>query len=239
MHALTSATTGDLPVALIADYDDDTRAMYATYLQHAGFHVHEAHDGREALAKAITERPAIIVTETRLPGIDGFDLCRLLRADMSTRATPILVVTGDALPGDLARARTAGADQVCVKPCLPDAMLAEMRRLIAVSRDLRNRSEAARARAGDRLARSNEVLARAMNTRRPTLSRSHLRGRTTTPPLEPPTPRCPRCDLALAYEYSHLGGVSEKHSEQWDYFACPAACGTFQYRHRTRKLRKV
>ena len=41
------------------------------------------------------------------------------------------------------------------------------------------------------------------------------------------------------YRRSHVGGVSSKHSEQWDYFDCEAGCGTFQYRTRTRKLRKV
>jgi two-component system chemotaxis response regulator CheY len=205
----------------------------------SGFDVDEARDGREALVKAITARPSIIVTDARLPGIDGLDLCRLLRADMATRTTPILVVTSDALPAAVARARRAGADHVCVKPCLPDAMLTEMRRLLAASSELRIRAEAARARASEQLAHAGEVLARAMDTRRPTLSRNHSRGRTTTPPLEPPVLRCPRCDHPLAYAYSHLGGVSEKHSEQWDYFECRFACGAFQYRHRTRKLRKM
>jgi predicted RNA-binding Zn-ribbon protein involved in translation (DUF1610 family) len=40
------------------------------------------------------------------------------------------------------------------------------------------------------------------------------------------------------YEQSHIGGVSAKHPEQWDDFICPT-CGTFEYRHRTRKLRRV
>jgi len=43
----------------------------------------------------------------------------------------------------------------------------------------------------------------------------------------------------LKYLHSHIGGVSARHSEQWDYFECPGACGTFQYRERTRRLRKV
>jgi hypothetical protein len=43
----------------------------------------------------------------------------------------------------------------------------------------------------------------------------------------------------LTYERSHIGGVSERNSEQWDYYECPSGCGTFQYRQRTRKLRRV
>ena len=69
--------------------------------------------------------------------------------------------------------------------------------------------------------------------------RRYGRVRVTQPFLAPPTLRCPMCDSRLQYERSHVGGVSEKHAEQWDYYVCQAACGTFQYRQRTRKLRHV
>jgi len=62
---------------------------------------------------------------------------------------------------------------------------------------------------------------------------------TTTPPNSPPDLRCPLCDQTLQYRTSHVGGVSERHREQWDYFECPNGCGDFQYRQRTRKLRNV
>jgi CheY-like chemotaxis protein len=68
---------------------------------------------------------------------------------------------------------------------------------------------------------------------------AHRRGDTVNPPIAPPTLVCPLCDRPLMYRRSHVGGVSSKHSEQWDYFDCEAGCGTFQYRTRTRKLRKV
>jgi hypothetical protein len=50
---------------------------------------------------------------------------------------------------------------------------------------------------------------------------------------------CPSCDRPLRYRRSHIGGVSERLSEQWDYFDCVQGCGTFQYRQRTRKVRRV
>jgi hypothetical protein len=71
------------------------------------------------------------------------------------------------------------------------------------------------------------------------LSRTLHRHDTTSPAIAPPSLICPQCDQPLAYQRSHVGGVSEKHPEQWDYFQCQAGCGTFQYRERTRKLRKV
>ena len=55
-----------------------------------------AEDGRDALAKALTGRYDAIVAETRLPGIDGYQLCQLLRRDPATLHTPILFVTADA-----------------------------------------------------------------------------------------------------------------------------------------------
>src|SRR5690349_114225 len=61
------------PLALLVDRDLDTRRMYAEYLRLSGCAVEEAEDGREALAKAISHHPNVIVTETRLPGINGFD----------------------------------------------------------------------------------------------------------------------------------------------------------------------
>src|SRR5438552_874150 len=85
-------------LALIVDRDDDTRRMYAEYLKLRSWATEESADGREALALAISKHPEIIVTETRLPGINGFELCQLLRRDIATAATPIVVVTGDAFP---------------------------------------------------------------------------------------------------------------------------------------------
>jgi CheY-like chemotaxis protein len=77
-------------VALVVDGDADTRSMYAEYLRlSSAWLVEEAADGREALAKAISQRPAVVVTETRLPGMSGFDLCQLLRADTTTAGISI------------------------------------------------------------------------------------------------------------------------------------------------------
>jgi two-component system, cell cycle response regulator DivK len=228
-------------LALIVDRDQDTRNMYAEYLKLGNWRVDEAGDGREALAKAIAFRPDIIVTETRLPGIDGVSLCDLLRRDLATSAIPIVFVTGDAYPADVARAIAAGADLVLTKPCLPEALAAQLRTVLAHAHDVRNRARTVRSDALDRLARADEVLSRAVDTvhRRHTLKKAHRRGDTTNPPVSPPRLVCPACDRPLAYQRSHIGGVNSKHAEQWDYFDCESGCGTFQYRVRTRKLRKV
>ena len=230
-------------VALLVDRDQDTRRMYAEYLRLGNWRVGEASDGREALAKAISLHPDVIITETRLPGIDGITLCGLLRRDVSTNAIPVVFVTGDAYPADVERAMSAGADLVLTKPCLPEDLLTKVRAMLDQAQALRTRAAAVRVDARERLARADDVLSRSVDTvqrhRHLTLKKAHRRGDTINPPVAPPTLVCPRCDKPLTYRRSHVGGVSSKHSEQWDYFDCEAGCGTFQYRVRTRKLRKV
>jgi two-component system, cell cycle response regulator DivK len=221
---------------LLVDCDQDTRLMYGEYFRRFAIDLDQASDGREALAKALIRPHDVIVTETRLPGINGYDLCRLLRRDTSTQSTPIIVVTGEAQPTNLERAHRSGADVVLVKPCLPDLLLSEMRRLTSRSDELRAHSHALRARADEQLSRAHDLQQR---MRRRALSRTFVRADTTKPPVDPPVLVCPACDRPLIYQRSHVGGVSERHAEQWDYFECPKGCGNFQYRQRTRKLRKV
>jgi len=241
MPSLTFARANrDQPaMALLVDHDADTRRMYAAYLKLSPCIIEEADDGRDALAKAIAYQPDIIVMETRLPGISGFDLCSLLRRDIITSTIPIVVVTGDAIAANVRRAEVAGADAVLVKPCRPETLIAEMSRLLDQSSVLRERARAARDEEHDQIAKAEEQNdgSRAA-ARRPMLSHSHARHDTTTPPATPPALLCPSCDRPLRYVHSHIGGVSARHQEQWDYFDCPGGCGMFEYRERTRKLRK-
>ena len=225
-------------VALIADRDAETRRMYAEFLALSDCRIEQAEDGRDALAKVFSRLPDVVVTETQLPGINGFDLCALLRQDTATRSIPIVLVTGESVDIDVERAETAGADAVLTKPCPPATLFAEIQRLVHLSADLRERSRAARERMHGQIARSETLLDRS-RTRRRMLNSAHTRHDTTTPPIAPPLLKCPQCDLPLRYVRSHIGGVTAQNSEQWDYFECVGACGSFQYRERTRKLRHV
>jgi CheY-like chemotaxis protein len=228
------------PLALLIDPDPDTRSAFANYLKLSSCAIDEAADGREALAKAIARPPSVIVTETRIPGINGFELCDLLRHDLATRSIPIVVVTGDGFTANVERAKRVGADSVLVKPCLPETLLREISRLLDQSFDLRERGRAARGRMHDQIVKSDRLIEQShANIRRVTLIRAHTRHDTTAPPMAPPVLVCPACDSPLRYLRSHVGGVSSRHSEQWDYFECLVGCGTFQYRQRTRKLRRV
>ena len=224
---------GERQIVLIADADVPSRTFYRDCLQHCDYEIIEAADGRDALAKALLREPALVLTELSLGLIDGVALCEELRNDASTRDTPILIVTADPRAGydykDLIR--HTGANVILRKPVPAEALVAEALRLIHQSHQLRSRSAALHARGAAQVNRSGALLKR--------LSRTHLRYETANPPESPPDLRCPNCDLPLKFGHSNIGGVSAKHAEQWDYYVCPGSCGTFQFRHRTRKVRHV
>lgn len=119
-------------LVLIVEDDRDTRSFYTTVLSTHGFRIDEAHNGFQALEKAIERHPALIVTDIAVPGLDGIELCRRLRADIRTRTIPVLGVTGYADRHYQDRAIEAGADRVLIKPCTEDRLLAEACALIAL-----------------------------------------------------------------------------------------------------------
>jgi two-component system chemotaxis response regulator CheY len=116
------------PVILVADADDDTRALYREILRPAGWEVVEGLDGRDALAKAFVHRPTLVVTELNLPVMDGLALCEILRRDRTNARLSILVVTAESRAHKLSRALTL-ADAVLVKPTMPESVLEEIIRL--------------------------------------------------------------------------------------------------------------
>lgn len=228
-----------VPLALVVDPDVDTRKLHALTLESIATEVQEAEDGADALAKALIEPPALVLTELRLPRVDGYSLCSMLREDPATQEALILVVTGSAQPADVTRARRAGADDVLVKPIDPDQVREHTRQLVMRSRELRASSQQSRERMSRQLARSRDLLEESARKQQRMMSRSYARERTTTPPMVPPSLRCPSCDLPLTYDHSNVGGVSPKFPEQWDYLVCGRCEGHFQYRHRTRHLRQI
>jgi two-component system, cell cycle response regulator DivK len=129
---------------LVIDPDDDTRALYRQSFAQVGCEVVEASDGRDALAKALSRRPTLIVTEMRLPFIDGYALCDILRRDSMTADVPILIVTADARAADGSRARQMGADAVLVKPTTPEQILAAARRMFDETIEMREHARATR-----------------------------------------------------------------------------------------------
>lgn len=121
------------PLILVVDDYQDAREMYAEYLQFSGFRVAEARNGNEALEQAFALKPDLILMDLSLPGMDGWEATRRLKADAATRHIPIVALTGHALAGASEGARKAGCDSFVTKPCLPDDLVVEVRRMLETS----------------------------------------------------------------------------------------------------------
>lgn len=118
------------PLVLVVEDYQDAREMYAAYLQFSGFEVAEATNGIEAIEKAQRLMPDIILMDLALPRMDGWEATRRLKSDERTSKIPVVALTGHALAGHAEGARQAGCDAFVTKPCLPDALVAEIQRLL-------------------------------------------------------------------------------------------------------------
>ena len=123
-------TTDTGPLILVVDDYQDAREMYAEYLQFSGFRVAEARNGNEAVAQARSLKPDLILMDLSLPGMDGWEATRVLKADDATKRIPIVALTGHALAGASEGARKAGCDSFVTKPCLPDDLVVEVKRML-------------------------------------------------------------------------------------------------------------
>jgi two-component system cell cycle response regulator DivK len=120
----------DKPLILVVDDYQDAREMYAEYLQFSGFRVAEARNGNEAIEQAFALRPDLILMDLSLPGMDGWEATRQLKSDERTRHIPVVALTGHALAGASEGAKKAGCDSFVTKPCLPDDLVVEVRRML-------------------------------------------------------------------------------------------------------------
>jgi CheY-like chemotaxis protein len=118
------------PLILVVDDYQDAREMYAEYLQFSGFRVAEARNGNEAVEQAFALKPDLILMDLSLPGMDGWEATRRLKADATTKHIPIVALTGHALAGASEGAKRAGCDSFVTKPCLPDDLVVEVRRML-------------------------------------------------------------------------------------------------------------
>ena len=121
-----------LTVLLVDDYRD-ALDVWALFLQAEGFEVLTAADGHEALAHATSVVPDMVVMDIQLPGLSGLEVARELRKSPLTRHIPLIAATGLSHATQIDEARVAGFDAVIVKPCDPEVLIAEMRRLLAQS----------------------------------------------------------------------------------------------------------
>jgi CheY-like chemotaxis protein len=119
------------PLVLVVDDYADAREMYAESLLVAGFRVAEASNGVDAVAQARALAPQAILMDLSLPGLDGWEATRRLKADPATRGIPVVAITGHVPAYAVERAAAAGCDRLLIKPALPDQVIAEVRQALA------------------------------------------------------------------------------------------------------------
>jgi two-component system sensor histidine kinase/response regulator len=115
------------PRILVTEDDAAIRATLTDILELNGFLVIAATDGLEGLAMARRENPDLILTDVAMPGMDGFELIKALRADEQTRSIPIIVLSASVEPERMRLAMDLGAEDFMVKPFTEDQVLGSIR----------------------------------------------------------------------------------------------------------------
>ena len=112
---------------LIVEDQEDNRKILRDVLSRAGYDLIEAFNGEDAVRLAQSEQADLILMDIQLPGIDGYEATRRIKATVDLRPIPIIAVTSYALSGDEAQARAAGCDAYVAKPFSPRELLARVR----------------------------------------------------------------------------------------------------------------
>ena len=118
------------PRILVVEDDPDNRRIVVKVLAVDGYTTLEAADGESAVALARREHPDAILMDLAMPGVDGWEAARRLKADPATADIPIVALTAFALRGDEDRAREAGCDAYLSKPCRPQAIRDVVARIV-------------------------------------------------------------------------------------------------------------
>lgn len=123
-----------MPVCVIVDDHDDTREGFAEFLQVSGFEVLPAASADEFDSAIARRRPDAIVLDLQLPRVDGWELARRIRQSPDLRDVPLVAFSACVMPDERARAEEAGFDVFLAKPCDPEVVVGELRRLLAERR---------------------------------------------------------------------------------------------------------
>ena len=118
------------PIILLVDDNEDNRLIYRAMLEHHGFHVLAVADGESALRAARRSRPALVLMDIDLPGMDGWTATALLRSDPITRDAAVIALTARDDESDIDRALALGCSAYLVKPCAPGTVTAEVTRVL-------------------------------------------------------------------------------------------------------------
>jgi two-component system alkaline phosphatase synthesis response regulator PhoP len=115
---------------LVAEDDPDIGNLLEHYLKKAGFLATVVASGREVMPHVKRDTPDLVVLDLMLPGLDGLQLCRAIRADANTAAIPIIILTAKAEESDRIIGLELGADDYITKPFSPNEVVARIKALL-------------------------------------------------------------------------------------------------------------
>jgi PAS domain S-box-containing protein len=164
------------PTILNVDDNEGCRYAVSRILELNDFTVKEASTGAEALSMARSEQPDLVLLDINLPDLNGYEVCRQLKAEPSTARIPVLHITASYLtPGDMARGLESGAENYLIEPVEPEVLIATINSVLRARRSAESAQAMARewqltfdaigdgvavVDAEDRIRRANESLAR-------------------------------------------------------------------------------
>lgn len=118
---------------LAVDDEKNIRTLIEMNLKRAGYDVITASDGDEALEKIHKENPDLVVLDVMMPRKDGFEVLRLLRADIATMDLPVIMLTAKSQNADIFRGWQSGVDSYLTKPFNPMELLTFIKRIFTNS----------------------------------------------------------------------------------------------------------
>src|SRR5512143_4249253 len=118
---------------LIVDDDIDSLKLIGLMLQRQGYEIAAASAGGQAISKAVAEKPNLIILDVMMPDMDGYEVCKRLRADANTQNIPIIMFTAKTLIDDKVAGFEAGADDYLTKPTHPAELASRVKAILARS----------------------------------------------------------------------------------------------------------
>ena len=115
---------------LVVEDEDDIQELVRYNLSKEGYRVAQALSGEEGLKAARSSSPDLIVLDLMLPGLDGLEICRMLKADPKTSHTPIVMLTAKGEESDVVTGLELGADDYITKPFSPKVLIARLRAVL-------------------------------------------------------------------------------------------------------------
>ena len=119
-----------MPKILLVEDNEMNRDMLSRRLARRGYEVVVAVDGEAGVRMAQSESPALILMDMSLPGLDGWDATRQIKADPATRGVPVIALTAHAMSGDREKSLAAGCDDFDTKPVDFERLLGKIQALL-------------------------------------------------------------------------------------------------------------